>query len=199
VIPEPQEDAVYVSVNRGGTRTLERLGIRDDPTRAVAVDRALRYRGAPVSEVTGLQHLTGRTVRVVANGRTLPPAVVSALGTVTLPEPASVVDVGLPITADLETLDLDLAGTDTRDRRKKVTALAFLVEQSYQNFAAGPDAATLLPVTAAPWQNPSAALSGRIELAPTGTFNDEGRVFLRHTEPTTLTVLGVFPKVDVGG
>lgn len=199
VIPEPQEDAVYVIVNRDGTRSLERMGIRGDPTRKPALDQVVRYRGPATTEVGGLAHLVGRTVVVTSPGAETRRAVVSALGTVTLPAPREVVDVGLSITADLETLDLDAAGSDVRDRRKKVTALAFLVEKSLQNFSAGPDADHLLPVAPAPWQDPAAPVSGRIELAPNGTFNDEGRVFLRHTEPTTLTVLGVFPTVDIGG
>ena len=198
VVPEPLEDAVYVIVNREGVRSVERLGVRDEPTVPLALDRAVRYRGAPTQVVAGLAHLQGRAVRVVADGRALAQQV-SAAGTVVLPEPAAVVDVGLPITADLETLELDVAGSDVRDRRKKVTALAILIEDSLQNFAAGPDAAHLRAVRPAPWQSPTARFTGRVELAPTGTFNDEGRVFLRHTEPTTLTVLGVLPVVDVGG
>jgi len=198
VIPEPQEDAVYVVVNRDGSRFLERLGIRGEPTHLPTLDRVARRRGAATTLLSGLAHLAGKAVTVVADGRPLG-ARVSAAGEVTLPQPASVVDVGLPIVCDLETLDLDVASSGVRVKRKKVTSLTIEIENSLQNFHAGPDAAHLKPVTAGPWENATTPVTGRVELSPTGTFTDQGRVFLRHTAPTTLTVLGVFPTVDVGG
>jgi hypothetical protein len=198
VLPEDTEDVVYVVVERDGDRSIERMTLRDPV--AAWLDRRVRVRGTGLTTLTGLTHLAGEDVVVVADGQRLRERHrVSATGELTLPRPADVVDVGQPITATLETLELDTVGTTVRDQRKKVTSLAILVEDSLQNFEVGPDLGHLLPVQAAPWEDAGARKTGRIELTATSYFNDDGRVVLRHTEPTTLTVLGLLPNVDVGG
>lgn len=198
VIPEVDDDAVYVVVAREGGRSIERLGVREAPL--ARLDGVVRVRGAQLTRLTGLRHLAGREVRLVVDGRRDPGLyTVDAAGDLALPAPADVVDVGLPITAILQTLDLDVAGSAVRDQRKKITTLAVLVEDSLANFEAGPDLDHLMFVQVAPWQLAGERLTGRIELTATSYFNDEGRMFLRHTEPTTLTVLGLLPNVEVGG
>jgi len=42
-------------------------------------------------------------------------------------------------------------------------------------------------------------VTGKVELQPTSTFTDTGRVLIRHTDPTPLTILGVLPHLEVGG
>lgn len=202
VLPEPGEDAVFVIVQRDGERTIERLATRDPATglEACFLDSATQVSALTSRTLTGLQHLANREVRVVADGVPLPERLhVSATGELTLPRDARDAWVGFSITAELQTLDLDLSGTDVRNRRKKVTALAFLLEQSVRGFWAGPDFSHLQQVTAAPWEDTTTPFTGRVELQPVAYFNDDGRVCVRHTEPTPLTILGIIPHVDVGG
>jgi hypothetical protein len=207
VIPEDLEDAVYVVVERtlpaGVVRYIERLATREPPPASGApcyLDASKTYTGAPRVALDGLQHLAGVAVRVFADGVALPdPFVVSSTGTVLLPVGASDIHAGLPITAEIESLDLDVPRSGVRDRRKKVTALALLLEASYRGFYCGPDPQHLHRVTAAEWEVNDEPFTGRVELAPTTYFNDYGRVFLRHTEPTPLTLIGWMPHVDIGG
>lgn len=76
----------------------------------------------PVSTVTGLSHLEGATVAILANGAEMPQAVVSTRQ-VSLPagQAASIITVGLPITSRVETQEMvyqGRTGTVAASRRR---------------------------------------------------------------------------------
>lgn len=107
-----EEDQVWVTVarniNGSATRYVERFQpdrlrmLKDGDTEHLCcADAALIYDGSPVSSVSGLSHLEGETVAVVADGVPLTARAVSG-GSVALDVAASVVVVGLPFTATLE-------------------------------------------------------------------------------------------------
>lgn len=216
VVPEGDEDAVYVIVKRtinGATkRYIERFASRelsvsedaDEQVEILAseawfVDSGLEYEGSPASVIGGLDHLIGRTVAVLADG--VVPAgtfVVGATGEITLPTAASFVKVGLPIVADLETLDLDIQGTEIRAKRKKVANVTVLLEASARGFYVGPNASKLSLTRRESWDT-SLTIDGAVEAVVSTTWSQTGRVFIRHTDPTPLTVLGIIPNVDAGG
>jgi hypothetical protein len=87
------DGAVYFGVTRDGAYRVERW---DDD---LLVDAGVRVTtGMPLTTVTGLAHLNGLTVAIVADGSVQPSATVTG-GTVTLPRPAEQeVQVGLPFT-----------------------------------------------------------------------------------------------------
>jgi hypothetical protein len=92
------EDDVFVLVERAGAWLIEMF---DD---ALGLDCALTGRQAAATAVwTGLGHLEGRTVRVLADGRALSDHVVAG-GRIQLDEPAATVEVGLPFTHEIEPL-----------------------------------------------------------------------------------------------
>ena len=163
------------------------------------VDSGVSWYGeAPVSEVDGLGHLNGRAVLALVDGAVQGPFTVTG-GAVTLSTPGTIVHVGLGITAELETLDLDVVGQGSiRDVRKSVKSVALLLEDSMRGFQVGPPDGTLVALTADAWDT-AGLFTGREELAVHTHFNQYGRVLVRHTNPTPLTVLGVLPHVDVGG
>jgi hypothetical protein len=207
VVPEADQDAVYVLVKRTiqgvGRRFVERLPRRRvlDPLNGCPyADSFLTYSGAPVSSVSGLDHLEARMVTILADGNVLPLQPVIA-GTVTLDRAYSSIVVGLPITADVETLDLDPPGTNVRDKKKAITNLSVLVDQS-RGLAAGPDVNNLSPYPEDPpvdYGTPPALFSGVIDLPITSAWDDRGRVFIRHTDPLPLTILGIMPNGKIGG
>ncbi|MFV2776281.1 hypothetical protein ACNIZD_27670, partial [Escherichia coli] len=55
----------------------------------------------------GLSHLEGQTVNILSDANVEPQKVVSG-GAVTLESPGAVVHIGLPITAEFETLDINI-------------------------------------------------------------------------------------------
>jgi hypothetical protein len=208
VVPEAEEDVLYVIVARdiGGNveRYIERLERRDllegfIHASSFFVDSGLSYSGPPADVFTGLDHLNGEVVAVYADGQALTGPFTVAGGTVTLAEEYSNVHIGLPITAEIETLDLDVQGSDIRDKAKRVPAVTLLVEQSSQKFSAGPDDASLRPFTPETWQGTADTNTGQLEITLTSRFDHAGRVLIRQTDPLPTTILGVIPSVEVGG
>jgi hypothetical protein len=206
VIPEGSEDAVYVLVKRtvnGATkRYIERFQSREiESVSADAwfVDSGLEYVGAATTTVSGLDHLVGRTVKVLADG-VVPEGefVVGIGGTVTIPTAAARIVVGIGIEADLETLDLDVSGTELRDKRKRVANVTVLVEGSRRGFYVGPNADKLSLTRPELWES-SATIDGAVESRISTDWSSSGRLFVRHTDPTPLTVIGIIPNVTVGG
>lgn len=91
-------DEVYMLIERGGDYLLE---IFDQN---LHLDSALAGEaGSPATIWSGLDHLEGRTVSVKADGALLPGHLVTG-GAVTLSEPASAVEIGLPYTHIVEPL-----------------------------------------------------------------------------------------------
>ncbi|HMG19541.1 MAG TPA: hypothetical protein VK573_12510, partial [Gemmatimonadales bacterium] len=121
-------------------------------------------------------------------------------GEITLEDEYSNVHIGLPIRfAEIETLDLDVQGTALRDAQKRVGSVTLLVEQSARNFSVGPDATHLQRFVPQAWESAADFLStGQCEVNVTATFERYGRLMIRHSDPTPLTILGVVPRVEVG-
>lgn len=207
VLPAPGEDALYAIVRRtigGATRRyLERLAPRTILPGAVAaagffVDSGLSYHGSPISVAGGLDHLEGQTVAVCADGVSRGTRAVQG-GAVALGGTYTDVHVGLPITADLETLDLDVAGSGLRDKKKRVASVTLLLDQSARTFHVGPTLAALLPYTPPTYDPTGPTYTGPAEITVLSRFTPEGRVWVRHTDPTPLTVLAIVPQTDLGG
>lgn len=205
VIPEANEDAVYLVVKRtrGGEdfRYIERLERRHDSAieDAYFVDCGITYDGAATTTITGLDHLEGEQVVANADGTAVGPFTVSG-GAIALDTAASKVHVGLPITCLLRTLSLDINGSSVRDKQKAVKALSLLVANSARGFLVGPDEddASLTEVTPAPWET-GALATGLVELAVRSQFSDAGEVVVKHTDPLPLTINGLMPFVEIGG
>ena len=72
---------------------------------AYCVDSGLSYDGAPETVFSGLDHLEGEAVAVLADGNEITGLTVSG-GSITLDREASVVHVGLAYTPAIELLDM---------------------------------------------------------------------------------------------
>ena len=114
-IPGINVDSVYFVVQRtipginGGNpvQCVERMNARNfltngvsDVTKAWFVDCGLQYSGSPATEISGLDHLNGATVSILADGSVQPQQVV-VNGTITLQNAASLVTAGLGYVAQL--------------------------------------------------------------------------------------------------
>lgn len=104
--------------------TLERPFDSDlvTPANAFLVDCGVTYSGAAVNTITGLEHLEGETVELLADAARLPNVVVTD-GEITLPNSrtASTVQLGLPIANSITTLEAPALSEDgsSMGRRKK--------------------------------------------------------------------------------
>lgn len=218
VVGEEGEDAVYVIVSRTiGASTvfyIERMETRfiGDGTfdeDVFFVDSGLSYSGTPADTFTGLDHLEGQVVAVVADGAVIfngdPTAANAAdftvtAGTITLAAEYGDVHIGLPIRyGEIELLDLDVQGSDIRDKQKRTGSVSLLVDRSSRSFWAGPDSAHLTQVRVASWDTVVDEHTGQVEINLTASFNKNGRVFIRQIDPLPLAILGVIPSVELGG
>lgn len=206
------DDDVYLLVNRtidGGTvRYIERFGPRFVPNvtaieDAFFVDCGLTYDSTPATVFSGLDHLEGERVAILGDG-----AVVSdgrtgttftiVTGSVTLPAARSTVQIGLPMPySDLETLELDVQGTDIRDKEKRVQSLTAIVHQTRHGWKVGPDSSNLIADQANPWDaSVTALVDDQSEINMTAGFSTGGRVYIRHDQPLPFTLLGIIPRVE---
>ena len=204
-VPEGIEDAVYFVVNRtiGDTtkRYIERFANRSflDQKEAFFVDCGLSYHGEPATTFSGIDHLEGKTVAILADGFVLTPQVVAS-GAVTIDDPASIVHIGLPITADIETLNIAVHGQNIRDKKKIINAVSCVVDQT-SGIKVGPDVDHLdEPKELIQNFDVAPALtSGIIDISIQATWTKDGRVFIRQDKPLPCNILSITPEVEVAG
>ncbi len=151
--------------------------------------------GKAVDALSGLSHLEGKTVAILGDGVVEPQQAVSG-GAITLTRPYEIIHVGLPYTADLETLDLEVVNRETLTDKKKRINRVTVYTQASRGFWAGPDADHLKekPVEVGNYASPSAAEPAKSEVVLNSAWNDHGRVLIRQPDPMPLTVLAVVPS-----
>jgi hypothetical protein len=208
VVAEGAEDVLYVvvrrTVNGASVRYVERMASRQfvDQADAFFVDCGLTYAGAAATTISGLGHLEGKTVNILADGAVHPQRVVSS-GSITLDQAASKVQIGLPITADLQTLPIaaQIDGSFGQGRYKNVNKVWLRVYRSSGIFA-GPDADNLTEAkqrTVEPYGAPPALKSEEIQILLSPSWGDSGQVFVRQSDPLPLTVVSMTAEVALGG
>lgn len=201
------EDVVCVLVARESGRYIERCIPRRFGEDAWYVDAGVSAES--VSTLTGLDHLEGRVLAVVADGNVLyngdPSGADAATWTVSggelaLGDTYDKVQAGLRVRYQLETLDLDSNGTDIRGRRKRVQDVTLLVERSSRAFFAGPEETKMIQYRRELWESLSNdEVTKPLEMALTSKFDNEGRTLVYQNDPLPLTVLAIIPNVEVGG
>jgi hypothetical protein len=207
-VSEGTEDAVYVAVNRtiGGVtrRYVERFQSRivNDVRDAFFVDCGLSYDGGyAVTSISGLDHLEGETVAILADGSVSASQAVY-LGAITLPAAASVVHVGLPYSSEIKTLDFDLQQARApANARRRVTEVVVKVERS-RGLWVGPNADNVIEVKqrdVEPYGDPIELFTADIKIAIPPSWGRSGSIVLQQLDPLPLTILAVLPEVDIGG
>lgn len=207
VVAEGSEDVLYCvirrTINGASVRFVERMASRQfvDPADAFFVDCGLTYSGAAATTISGLGHLEGETVSILADGAVHPQRVVSG-GAITLDQAASKVQVGLPITADLRTLPLaaQIDGAFGQGRFKNVNKAWLRVYRSSGIFV-GPDEDSLVEAkqrTTEPYGAPPALKSEEIQVLLTPSWADSGQIFVRQSDPLPLSIVSLTTEVALG-
>ena len=208
VVTEGNEDSLYAIVNRtingNQVRYVERMGSRIFVSLADSfyVDCGSTYNGAPATTISGLGYLEGKTVSILADGAVMPRRVVTG-GAITLDVAASKVQIGLPITADLQTLPwaAQIDNAMGQGRQKNVNKVWLRVYRSSGIFA-GPDANHLVEAkqrTTEPYGSPPAIKSDEIEIVVPPSWDSAGQVFVRQSDPLPLTLISMSMEVALGG
>ena len=151
--------------------------------------------------ISGITWLEGKTVSILADGAVHPQKVVSS-GSVTLDRASSIVHVGLPYDSDLQSLPLALqAEAFGQGRVKNLNHVWVRVLESSGIFA-GPSADKLVEAkqrTTEPYGSPPNLKTEDIKIMLTPTWQDNGQLFVRQSDPLPLTIVGLTLEVAIGG
>ena len=148
-----------------------------------------------VTSITGLDHLEGQAVAVLANGYVVDGLTVSS-GAITLPNAASRVHVGLGYTADIETLNPEISSTEmatAQGSKKRVSTVTVRVEDT-RGISIGPDSSRLVEMK----QGLNTLTTGDLSMSIKPVWNTNGRVFIRQSNPLPMTILAVVPDITIG-
>jgi hypothetical protein len=159
---------------------------------------------APVSTVTGLSHLEGKTVSILADGAVMTPRVVSG-GAVTLDAPATVVVVGLGFTTQLWTMRLDTGegpGGTIQGRRKNTGDVSVRVQDTGGGLKVATSPDKLVPIK---YRTSAISLGTALPLTNDDQFINtdpswdvDGMLYFECTDPVPTSILGVSVSVEVG-
>lgn len=209
VIPKPDNsgDQVWMVVRRtiGGQirRFVEYMENPWERGQAQAdafyVDSGLTYSGTAVTTISGLSHLEGLTVDVLANGAPHPQVVVTS-GAITLQAPATKVQVGLPCPARLWTMRLEAGASDgtSQGKTKRMHKITFRLLDT-GGLKVGPNASRLDEIEfrtpADPMDAPPPLFTGDKLVAWPSSYETEARIYVANDKPTPITLVGIYPQV----
>jgi hypothetical protein len=171
-----------------------------DDTSFNFLDSQLSYDGSAVTNISGLAHLEGQTVSVLADGATHPDKVVSS-GAIVLERAASKVKVGLSYTSLLQTMRID-AGAQNGTSQSKTKRIYEITARLYESIGVeiGPDLANMERI---PFRSSANAMNSGInvftgdkEIEFRGNYETDGFIFVRQTQPLPLTILSLYPKLQ---
>lgn len=208
-VAEGDFDALYAVVRREINGQTARYVERMEPRRfdgiedAFFVDSGISYEsGEPQDEFTGLEHLEGKEVSILADGAVMPRQTVSG-GAIRIGVKARKVHAGLPVVSEIETLPVaaQVDGAYGQGRRKNVSRVFLRVLRS-SGVWAGPGGGALTEYkqrSDEPYGSPPALRSGEIEIIVRPSWENDGRALVRQLDPLPLSVLSIVAEVSFGG
>ena len=205
---DSNEDELYMIVKRtinGATRRyVEYLSLFDygtDQNDAFYVDSGLTYSGSAATVITGLDHLEGQSVTILANGSTHPNKTVSG-GSITLDRTATKAHIGLSYTSLLQTMRVEGAGNDStsQSKTKRINEVTLRLHETV-GVEVGADLSDMERI---PFRSSAAAMDTAVPLF-TGDkqvefrndFNTDGFVYVRQTQPLPLTLVSIYPMITI--
>jgi len=209
VIPtDDSEYQVWVIVKRtvnGSTRRyVEYLNIFDfdetDNTSFNFLDSALSYSGTAATTFTGLDHLEGQTIAILADGATHPDKPVSS-GSVVLDRSATNVKMGLAYHSILKTMRID-AGSQDGTSQGKTKRIYEITARLYQSVGVeiGPDLSNMERIpfrtSANPMDEGIPVFTGDKEIEFRGNYDTDGYILVRQTQPLPFTILSLYPRLQ---
>jgi len=169
---------------------------------AFFLDCGLTYDGSPVTAISGLDHLEGEEVAVLVDGAVHPNRTVSA-GAINLQLAGSVVNVGLPYTATIKTMPIDIAtnaGTSFIDE-KRAHKIVMQLYQTGPGLWYGPTVAEMDEYAVRSSQdnmdNPVPLFTGFTEALPWPSGSERGpQLMIQHRLPLPCTVVALIPELN---
>lgn len=202
--------AVKRTINGATKRYIEYVGkifdINNDPQKedAYFVDCGITYDGSATSTITGLDHLEGETVKILADGAVHPDRTVSN-GQVTLNDTYSKVHVGLSAPAYLKSLPVEFI-TDqgsTQHRIKRIDHIYANIHNSLSGIQFGPDLTKLeliaLRNTEDEMDSSIDLFTGTVDLPFDGAYSRDNSFVVYQENPVPLTIRSIGVELEIYG
>ena len=203
-IPSGAEDQVYLSVKR----TINSATVRhivflktlsfDTIADAFFVDSGLTYSGSSTDTITGLNHLEGETVQILADGSTHADKTVSG-GSITLDRNATKVHIGYNYTSLVKTLRME-GGADDGVSQGKIKRIHGVTVRFLDTVGAemGPDANNLDRL---PFRDSSMAMdeavplfTGDKEISFPSGYDNDAQVVVQQSQPLPMTITAIMRR-----
>ena len=162
------------------------------------LDSGLSYDGTATTSITGLDHLEGQTVQIIADGATHADKIVSS-GGITLDRSSKKVKVGLGYNSILQTMRIE-GGSAEGTGQGKVKRISKVVLRLFNTVGVkcGPSLTNLETVpfrtTSSDMDNPvSTLLAGDKTVEFTDDYNSDGFIFVKQDQPLPLSLLALYP------
>ncbi|MBA87706.1 MAG: hypothetical protein CMB16_00360 [Euryarchaeota archaeon] len=208
VLPsELDEDDLYIIVKRtiGGEtkRFIERFNFFDFGSNildAYFVDSGLTYFGSPTVSLSGLLHLEGQVVDIIADGSAHPQKTVTN-GAVTLDRSSTNVHIGLKFDSVLKTMRVDAGGTEgtSQAKNKRIHDVTVRFFRSVGALV-GSDPTNLdrIPFrSSADLMDKAVALfTGDKDIEFRGGYDSDGFITIKQDQALPLTVLALYPRLQ---
>jgi len=213
VIPGSEgQDEVWICVKRtinGTTKRYIEFISQDyyplntqDKDDAVFVDSSLEYDGGSTTSITGLGHLEGESVTILANGAVQPNKTVAS-GAITLSSAATKAQIGLAYTSVVKTVDYEggvQSGT-SQTKLKRIAEIGIRFFESvgckYGTSETSTDLALLRP-TSSPMDSSPPLFTGDKVLRFPGGWNRHGQVVVTQDDPLPMNLLALILYSDTG-
>lgn len=163
------------------------------------VDSGLKYSGAATATFSGLTHLEGQTVQILADGAVRPNATVAS-GSITLSRgTAEKAVIGLGYNSNMwtERLEAQIGSGTIQGRKKRLTEVTVRFWQTLGG-QIGPDASTLDTIiyrnAGDPMDSAPPLFDGDTDVTWNGGYETEGRIYIRQNQPYPMTILAIVPE-----
>ena len=202
------EDQVWVIVKRtinGATkRYVEYLSGFDfgtDVGNAFFVDSGLTYSGSAATTISGLNHLEGQSVAILADGAAHANKTVSS-GSITLDRSVTKAQIGLPFTSKLETLRIDAGSAmgSSQGKNKRIGEVTVRLFRTV-GLKIGTSSTELDTI---PFRSSSDSMDTALTLFTgdktaefNGGYDDDATITIVQDLPLPMTILAIFPTLSV--
>jgi hypothetical protein len=201
------EDELYMIVKRtinGVTKqyveVMKTFDFGSDTTAAFFVDSGLVYSGSATTTLSGLYHLEGEELSILANGATHADKTVSG-GGVTLDFSATSGAVGFGYTSEMQTLRLESGSQDgtSQGKPKRIHDITVRFHETV-GAEVGSDSASADRIffrdSSMNMDKAVPLFTGDKEIEFEGGFVDGDRIYVRQSQPLPMTVLALYPRMN---
>ena len=188
------------TVNGGTVRYIEFV---DESQTDRFADSCVVYSGVATTTITGLSHLEGEVVSVIADGAVHPDRTVAS-GSVTLQAEATSAVVGLPMTSRFTTQPIEGGSQNgvSQGKSKRIHNVTFRLLNGGLGLKVGPDADNLVDVLFRDADDamdaPVPLFSGDTSIIPIEDgFGGRAVLHVEHQLPLPCTVVAIWPQMEV--